>query len=191
MQMKRKILALSSIITVPIGGLYGVAEYKSRKPTTIRPHLVFDLDNTLIHSKPKVDLADINMSIFKKFNFDEGEYFVWHRPFAKSVVIFLSKFCNLHLFTSADQSYADPVIDNMFPVGTFQKRLYYESCEHEGKNVEKLNVENPLLIDDKKYNWYNENQAFYHIPPFKLYNTYDFEMIKLLCHVLVKNPVHP
>ena len=161
-----------------IGLLYG----------SLREHkkiIVFDIDNTLVHTKLHKRVTSLNMTNLRNYDFmfilkDEnnaiGEikketkqeiYDVWQRPYANIIIPLLANFTTIHIFTSAEKSYADNVLNNMKIIKYFNDVLYVDSWEiNKSKDITLItgNNKDKILIDDRIFNNANNGSSFYHIP---------------------------
>lgn len=138
--------------------------------------IVFDIDHTLIHSMKITRANEMNLSIYKKPDFnmydesDNPKRYVWVRPFYKFVIPILSNFTTLHIFTRATKDYSDEILANIDKDQKyFSERLYRESSDHNsGKNLD--------LITGN----YKDKTLFYHIPQYEVNNCCDIELLKFL-----------
>ena len=110
-------------------------------------------------------------------------YNVWIRPHYNIVIPLLSKFADLHIFTSASKEYADDILQNIDPQKKyFNQILYDDSWDiYQAKNLDLIagNHTDKILIDDRNFNDYKkDNTLFYHIPSYRIHSKYDYELIK-------------
>lgn len=172
--------------TLGLGGLFGGGLYWNRlisKPKNEKFNIVFDLDHTLIKTKMVSDLEELNLKRKPDFTILNGEYATWTRPYA-GIVKWISKVANVHIFTASTQDYADEILGNMYD-DIFDKKLYRESCDEDGKDLRKISddMEKTILVDDKLYNNY-DGQKFYHIPQFQTNDMFDIELVKVFVYVV-------
>lgn len=181
-------------------GITTVTQYKSILSEKDKLNLVFDIDSTIIYTKKKKMVENVNNNFMKQPNYifesdyQDNIYWTWRRPFSKFVLTYLSKFNNMYIFTASSQNYADPILNNLFENINFKQKLYKDDVENniddkEGKNLDKFKFDNnnSILIDDNKSNHINKNNNFYHIYPYSYLNKYDYEMIKLFGFVFTAN----
>ncbi|OHS93870.1 NLI interacting factor-like phosphatase family protein [Tritrichomonas foetus] len=117
-------------------------------PKVHKQALILDLDETLIHST-----TDTPKNGIEYFKLDL--LYVYVRP---NIVKFLSrvyKMFDVFIFTASEKSYADPIIDRIFPSIDVQHRIYRDSCKFIDGNICKdlhffqRNLRKIILIDDK------------------------------------------
>ena len=170
--------------TLTGGALYW--NYLKTIPKEDRLNITFDIDYTLIKSRSADTLEDVKLKRKPDFTVLNNNYYVWVRPFS-SIVKHISKVVNVHVFTAAKQNYADEILDNIYKdENIFDKKLYRKDCDDLGKDLKKIsnNLEKTILIDDKLYNKYDDDQKFYHIPQYHSDNTFDFELVKVFVFVM-------
>jgi RNA polymerase II subunit A-like phosphatase len=181
-----KLLNIKKII---FGGVVGTLSYG-----IFREHkriLVFDIDNTLIHAKKVKRVNSLNMESYRKpdFNiYDDDEqdkilYNVWIRPQYNIIIPLLSKFAELHIFTSASKEYADDILQNIDPNKKYFNQILYDESwnKFESKNLNLIQGDNQskILIDDRKFNNYEKDiTLFYHIPSYRIHSKCDYELFK-------------
>lgn len=113
-----------------------------------RPILVFDLDETLIHSAKQQLPNSITIFVNSK------QKHILVRNGAKPLLQELAKFYNIYIFTSASKEYADSIIDRIAPFIPMKNRLYKDSIKLYQRNpIKDLEIINHdfkriLLIDD-------------------------------------------
>lgn len=154
-------------------------------------NLVLDLDETLIHSKP-TEKNTQNFKPFKSADFPIADYNVWKRPYTNVFFTVMKPFCNFYLYTSADKEYADEIITKAGWNNHFSKRRYFDTTYDTNgcKDVGVFNLwssHKTILVDDRDFNdchTLSKNYRFIHIPPYKLYNSADKELLKLACKVV-------
>lgn len=102
--------------------------------------LVLDMDETLVFSRLGESASDLSLRF-------EGEghscsVAVSFRPFLEPFLRLLSRHFEVVLFTAADKTYAERVLDAIDATGTiFSRRLYRDSCVFvDGKFVKDLRV---------------------------------------------------
>lgn len=176
---------LSSSLT-----LYSYIYYKSKQDTKSKLNIIFDLDETIIHTDKIKNYNNINKkNILKPEPYEIiGERKIWIRPWIYSVIPILSKFNNLFIFTKATESYTNDILTKSNLNKYFVDKKYREDCKGECKNIFKFNLSNmtilnTLLIDDKLSNKC-EGQNFYHIQKFNYFQQNDIQMIKLFFYIL-------
>jgi hypothetical protein len=174
----KKAFGLSGIFG---GGLYW--NHLISKPKNEKFNIVFDLDHTLIKSKMVSDLKELNLKRQPNFTILNGEYATWTRPYV-GIVKCISKVANVHIFTASTQDYADEILNNIYD-DIFDKKLYRDDCEEDGKDLRKISddMSRVVLVDDKLYNNY-DGQTFYHIPQFQTHDMFDIELMKVFVYVV-------
>lgn len=118
-------------------------------PKMHKKALAVDLDETLIHSsdtRPK--------SYVQCFKLSDDFYFNV-RPNAVKFLKKASKIFDLFIFTASEKTYADPIIDLIYPAIDEKHRLYRDSCKIIDGNICKdlrffeRNLRKVILVDDK------------------------------------------
>lgn len=178
---------LLGVISVAGATATGYWNHLKSLPVDQKINIVFDLDHTIIRSKHTDNLSDLNLNGNNPtFTILDDTYSVWTRPYS-GVIKQLAKIANLHVFTSADDDYANEIINKMYGKRLFNKILTFETWEEdESKNLLKVSdSKNTILVDDKLYNNYSKDQLFYHIPQFEIQNRHDKELLKLYVYILV------
>lgn len=184
----KRILFVSSPFILFGGYIY----HKSNIPDNEKLNLVFDLDYTLIHAKKYKYAQFDNLTKFRKpytmIETENEKYIVYKRPYIVPVLNFLSKFNNIHLFTSADREYGEDMCKVVFEKDIFKTKHFREHMNERFKDLDliKGDINKKILIDDKIFN-HKQNQNFYHISPYKLYINNDKEMLKLTIKVILMN----
>lgn len=173
--------------------LYSYIWYKSKQDDKSKLNIIFDLDETIIHTDKKINYNNMNK---KNILIPEpleiiGERKIWIRPYVYKVIPILSKFNNLFIFTKATEPYANDILLKTNLNQYFIDKKYREDCKGICKNFLKfnssyMNVQNTLLVDDKFSNKCQE-QNFYHIPKFNYSQHNDTEIILLFLHILYLN----
>ena len=69
--------------------------------------LILDLDETLIHASES--------SLATPHDFEVGPYFVYKRPGLAQFLETVNKHFELAVWTSSTKSYAEPIVENIFP----------------------------------------------------------------------------
>lgn len=128
------------------------AKYPSNFPPPRKNHmktLIFDLDETLIHSSENPPNSKI-----KSFKAGYPSFYVCKRPGLDDFMKKCSNLFDVFIFTSSDQPYADAIIDVICPFVDHQHRLYRSSCSvennviHKDLNAFKRPENGIILIDD-------------------------------------------
>lgn len=176
-----KICLGTPIIT--ISGLYLYIQFKSKSKSKSKQKLniVFDLDETLIHTEKITNYSNSNNSNTLKPEPHEiiSNRKIWIRPGVYPIIPILAKFNNLYLFTKATKPYTLDILEKTDLIEYFVDKKFREDCRGVCKDVNKFNLEGySLLVDDKISNQC-EKQNFYHIPKFNCWTKYDIEMFKL------------
>jgi TFIIF-interacting CTD phosphatase-like protein len=173
--------------------LYGYIYYKSKQDTKSKLNIIFDLDETIIHTDKISNYNNMNKkNILKPESLEiMGERKIWIRPYIYRILPLLSKFNNLFLFTKATEPYTNDILMKTNLNQYFIDKRYREDCKGICKNFLKFNlsnmdVKNTLLVDDKLSNKC-EGQNFYHIPKFNYFQYNDIHMIKLFLYILWLN----
>lgn len=176
-----KICLGTPIIT--ISGLYLYIQFKSKYKSESKKKLniIFDLDETLIHTEKITNYSNSNNSNTLKPEPHEiiSNRKIWIRPGVFPIIPILAKFNNLYLFTKATKPYTLDILEKTDLNEYFVDKKFREDCRGTCKDVNKFNLEGySLLVDDKISNQC-EKQNFYHIPKFNCWTKYDIEMFKL------------
>ena len=110
--------------------------------------IILDLDNTLIYSTvQKIDKLQNGILIDNKF-------YVYKRPHLDNFLSTLSEFCDLAVYTSSTQEYADKVLSFIDKHNLIHEKFYRHNCIYSNnkyfKDVMKFNFQNKklLIIDD-------------------------------------------
>ena len=120
-----------------------------------RIKLILDLDNTLIYSTTKKN------DQIKDYTIMDNLY-VYKRPYLDKLLndvnyffnIQVSKYCDIAIYTSASQEYANPIIDYIDKYKVISKRLFREDCfkinETYYKDFSKhgFDSKNVIIVDD-------------------------------------------
>lgn len=173
--------------------LYSYIDYKSKQDMGTKLNIIFDLDETIIHTDKIINYNNMNK---KNILIPEpleimGQRKIWIRPFVYNVIPILSKFNNLFLFTKATEPYTNDILIKTNLNQYFIDKKYRDDCKDMCKNFKKFNLSNmkasnTLLVDDKLSNKC-EGQNFYHIQKFNYFQKNDIQMIKLFLHILWLN----
>ena len=131
--------------------------------------LIFDLDETLIHSKlinpatntnqampqpqgvsPGALNSDIGTDAAVSFEISlpgsQAKFLVTQRPYMRRCLEHLSTYYEMAIFTAAEQTYADLIIDIIDPERKFfSQRLYRHHCF----KVDEVYVKDLRIIDDR------------------------------------------
>ncbi len=173
--------------------LYSYIYYKSKQDTKSKLNIIFDLDETIIHTDKIINYNNMNKkNIIQPETLEiMGQRKIWIRPFVYNVIPILSKFNNLFLFTKATELYTNDILIKTNLNKYFIDKKYRDDCKDDCKNFIKfnlsnMNIKNTLLVDDKLSNKC-EGQNFYHIPKFNCYQHNDISIIKLFLHILWLN----
>lgn len=195
----KKIFHSLSVLT--IGNLFGTYCYiKIKKNSSNKLNIIFDLDETIIHTDKKNNFDNYNHSNILKEDIDEVVQMdglkqtirkIWIRPFVKIFIPIISEFNNIYLFTKATKPYADLILEKCNLNKYFIDKKYRDDCKGCCKDLSKFNInlEKSILIDDKLSN-NCPGQKIYHIPRFNYYVKNDFEIIKLFGFILWINIKH-
>ena len=180
-----KICISTQIIT--ISGLYLYIKSKSKSKSKL--NIVFDLDETLIHTDKITNYLNSNNSNMLKHELYEitSNRKIWIRPGVLSIIPILAQFNNLYLFTKAIKPYAMDILEKTDLDKYFIHKKFREDCKGTWKDVNKFNFKGySLLVDDKISNQYKK-QNFYHIPKFNCWTKYDMEIFKLFGWIIWLN----
>ena len=109
-----------------------------------RLNIIFDLDNTLIMSLDRKKY--ITMKHSHKPNIYMVGRVVWLRPWSRQVIYILSKISNLYLFTKAEQTYADSILEEVGITHYFKICKYKQDCLI-NKDIGKFSSSYKKLID--------------------------------------------
>lgn len=128
------------------------AKYPSNFPPPQKKNmktLIFDLDETLVHSSENA--PNSNIQYFKVGN---PPFYVQKRPGLDDFMKKYSKLFDIFIFTSSDKTYADSIINVICPFVDSSHRLYRSSCSvennviHKDLNAFKRPDNSIILIDD-------------------------------------------
>lgn len=111
------------------------AIYPPNFPPPPIPHkktLIFDLDETLIHSS---DFPP--HSLVEAFKSGDPPFYVFKRPGLDDFLKKISQKFDLFIFTFGEKNYANPIIDVILPSLDEQHRLFRDSCVIENDEVHK------------------------------------------------------
>lgn len=101
-------------------------------PINKKKTLIFDLDDTLIHSSDTPPNPGID-----SFKTGVLGFYVFKRPGLDKFMEKFSKIYDIFIFTSGDRDYADPIINVICPFVDLQHRLYRSSCTIENNQIHK------------------------------------------------------
>lgn len=156
--------------------LYTYIYYKSKQDRISKLNIIFDLDETIIHTDKIINYNNMNK---KNILIPEpleiiGQRKIWIRPFVYNVISILSKFNNLFLFTKATEPYTNDILIKTNLNQYFIDKKYRDDCKDICKiflkfNLSFMNSKNTLLVDDK-YSNKCDGQNFYHIPKFNYFS---------------------
>uniref|UniRef100_A0A6V1VU91 Mitochondrial import inner membrane translocase subunit TIM50 n=1 Tax=Heterosigma akashiwo TaxID=2829 RepID=A0A6V1VU91_HETAK len=168
-------------------------------------HLVWDLDATIISShlikEEKTRSMAANHSgyfahIDDDFPFDDcyPNTYTWFRPHARWVLWVLSFFTVQHVFTAAQKSYTNNILERLDPKRKLFKIVLHRnhfpeghfSRQRLGKDVLLIVEEQPLLartilFDDRERNFKHRPLNGLLVRPYKDIDPWDWEMLRLLC----------
>ena len=117
-------------------------------PKVHKQALVLDLDETLVHTSSNPPKTRVDY-------FQSGNLYVYIRPNIRHFMDKVSKMFDVFIFTASEQSYADPIIDQVCPGVDMDHRIYRESCKFIDGNVCKdlgffnRSLRKIILVDDK------------------------------------------
>ena len=120
---------------------------------SLKPTIVIDLDDTLIHATP-IAPHDLDNNNFFTIVVKRRKFYVQTRPNLHMFLERLSKLFNICIFTSSDQRYANKIINKILPNVKECYRFFRDSCtEMSGYLVKDLSIINSplkktLLVDD-------------------------------------------
>ena len=142
---------------------------------TFKKTIILDLDETLIHcNENQNDDYDVKVPV----NFPTGEFIeagINIRPYAKELLLELSKEFEVIVFTASHSCYANPVIDFLDPEARYiSRRLFRDNCVQiaEGFYVKDLrilknrNLKDVLLVDNAAYSYALQQENGVPIIPF-------------------------
>lgn len=172
-----------------MSNLYLYIENKKKSSSSNKLNIIFDLDETLIHTiNTKKNLIPSNY-IEPDFSNISNRY-IWIRPGVKLLLEHIGQFNNIYLYTRATESYTNNILNQIELNHCFLNKKYRNDCKKNNcKNILDFtqNISNSYLIDDKNFNQC-KGQKLYKIKPFypiKFYFlniTLDIEFFKLyLC----------
>lgn len=121
-------------------------------PMNRQKTLILDMDETLIHAKPKVKgnedfEPDFEITLKDEEYDSELVFMVKMRPGLVECLERLSEFYEIAVFTAAERTYATKIIKHFDPDGTYIKHiLSRESCVH----VNNFYVKDLRIISDRK-----------------------------------------
>ena len=121
---------------------------KNDKIDNSKLKIILDLDNTLIYSSvQKIDKL-LNWKLIA------NKFYVSKRPHLDNFLSTLSEFCDLAVYTSSTQEYADKVLCFIDKQNLIQEKFYRQNCIYSNnkyfKDVMKFNLQNKkiLIIND-------------------------------------------
>ena len=100
--------------------------------SSIKPALIFDLDETLIHSftTPQLNSFEITIDSTNQGNQFGKKLYVRVRNGASLLLGWLQSQFNIFIFTSASKEYADQIIDHIAPQIPQEHRFYRDSIKY-------------------------------------------------------------
>lgn len=129
-----------------------IPEFVPPPPIKGKKTVIFDLDETLVHTEPYKPHPDVKYIVFP-----ESHDYVFLRPGSDEVLKYANEMFDVFIFTAANQAYADFVIDSLCPSIKSDHRFYRNSCYLENgrptKYVSMFNrrPEDLVLVDDNYY----------------------------------------
>jgi CTD small phosphatase-like protein 2 len=101
-----------------------------------RKLLVLDLDETLVHTSPKPEDGDVQLTV--KSGSQEFQIGLSLRPHMQKCLQMANQLYEVAVFTSAQKAYADTVLDFLDPdVSLIHHRLYRQNCTWQNGSVYK------------------------------------------------------
>jgi len=142
-----------------------------------KPHIVLDLDQTLISSEP-VDAFDINNESKKKlfkYSVMENHYYVFERPGLQKFLKFLFKNFRVSIWTAASKDYGLFIVENIIlankPERNIEWFFYSYHCDISQtlkKSIKNLTVLNEIFkirdFDDDTF-IFDDNEEVYETQP--------------------------
>ncbi|CAD8092753.1 unnamed protein product [Paramecium sonneborni] len=154
--------------------------------------VVFDLDETLIHCNENQSLkADVYLHI----KFPTGDIVqagINIRPYAKWILIELSKVCEVIIFTASHQCYASQVIQHLDPNNELlSAQVFRDGCvlSSEGVHIKDLRIfrrdlKDIVLVDNAAYSFGSHLENGIPIIPY--YDNQEDKELKLLYDFLIE-----
>ncbi|OHT00082.1 NLI interacting factor-like phosphatase family protein [Tritrichomonas foetus] len=118
---------------------------------SMKPSIIFDLDETLIHSFPDKQSNTFPVKVKEKY------FYVRVRNGAQMTLDWLSIKFNIYIFTSASKEYADQIIDHIAPFIPKENRFYRDSIKYCNRrsfkdiSIISRDLSKMLLIDNSRY----------------------------------------
>lgn len=173
--------------------IIGKKVYLPPKRENIKKTLIFDLDETLIHCNEDPSApSDIRLPI--KFSGGEViEASICVRPFAKEIIVQLSQYYEIVIFTASHACYANIVLNILDPQNKYiSYRLFREHCHKtkEGIFVKDLRVisnrdlKDILIVDNYFYSY--GFQMLNGVPIIPYYNNKSDTELRKLAQFLIK-----
>lgn len=109
----------------------------------MKPTLVLDLDETLVHSTRAANTAPPSLGgTSLTVTVDGVVYLVAKRPHVDEFLSMVAQWFNLVVFTASLRGYADPVVDLLGPPLSTARRMYRSACtkRHDGGYVKDLDL---------------------------------------------------
>lgn len=178
--------------TINTFGLYCYIEAKSNSEKFLNSqklNIVFDLDETLIHTDKITNYSNSNKSnmLVPEHYIINTNRKIWIRQGVNTLLPILARFNNLYLFTKATEPYTLDILNQTKLNKYFKDKKFRPDCKDTCKDLNKFGIDGyALLIDDKKSNQCG-GQNFYHVPKFNSWTKYDFEFIKLFGWIIWLN----
>lgn len=200
-KLKKFTKSLSIFTTINLISICCYIQYKKKSSSKL--NIVFDLDETIIHTDKQHNLDNFNKSNISKQDIVGLTYtsstntistrVVWIRPGVNLLLPIIAQFNNIYLFTKATKPYADEILSRTNLDKYFKGKKYRDECTGTCicKDLEKFNFDSnkSILIDDKLSNRCGK-QNFYHIPRFNSYVKYDYEFVKLFGYIIWLNIIN-
>lgn len=213
MRLKRTFKIIGLFGFTNMLGLYFYVEYKKYSKNKL--NIVFDLDETIIHTDKYDNLKNYNNKNIKNHDtyllkneltlstsnqtenlnnnknivLNDNIYrIVWVRPFVKFLLPIIADYNNLFLFTKATKQYADLILEKTELDKYFVDKKYRNDCYRTCKDLSIFTSQiNKIILFDDKISNQCLGQNFYHIPRFNYYVKNDFEFVKVFFYVLWLN----
>jgi hypothetical protein len=174
---------LSRFVPGPISIAYW--NYLTNLPDEQKMNVAFDIDHTLIEAINTTKGNKVDILAEYDFTISNGKYNVWLRPYYK-ILLSMAQIANLHIFTAANDIYANEVLLKMYHKDIFKTKWYRDDYKPtKKKNLLKItdDLSNIILVDDLLSNQYSNDQKFYHVQPFHNDMAYDSELLGFATYI--------
>lgn len=147
--------------------------------------IILDMDETLINSVSKEDIENFEIDIDNsEYEYkDFGKYITFFRPYLNEFLDYMFDNFNVGVWTAGDKEYAMPILKEIFKnrYSDLEHVLFKHNTDYtvDGKyikDLDKVQLDNVYIIDDKEESASKQPNSLIHIKPFLWYNKNDIQL---------------